>query len=181
MHFTSPWNSSFSGVRSRPITCKQSKKEDEKWENKCRENSKYYTTNKSSQDKPLAHEPHNIQKFPSHNQAVCLLHSALYRERREPKLQSCTTLPTSEYAPTAGFLLSEEEWESQNQLCAHLATAPTLWSIPGVSDQVKQGGKCLSSTFPKPDSLHAAALSWMKAHKTACQPGSSLASTHLKL
>lgn len=146
----------------------------------CRENSKYDTNNRSLQEKPLRHERHATQKFSSHDQVVCLLRSAISTENREPRRHSCSTLPSFWLHLHSGGFYS---WSSCGNLNtnsafnAHLATAPTLWSPPGVVGQ-REARREVS--FPW-DSLHVTALLWMTTHKTACQPGNGLAFTNLKL
>ena len=153
----------------------------------CRENSKYDVNNRSLQEKPLTHEPQAIwEKFPSHDQVVCLLHSAINTENREPKLHSCTTPPSFWLRLYGGIFTL---W-----VAVEIST-PTLRSVLALqqhqhSDLLLGGCRIKGSkerSFFSPnlfktwDSLHATALLWMKSHKTACQPGNGLAFTNCKL
>lgn len=150
MHFTSPWNSSFSfsGIRSCPIACKKSKKKKSRKQLAEKNPIKHGIHNRSLQAKPLSHEPHSmLEKFPSPDEVACL--GILHSGRAETKAQHCTTPPASGCTCTGEFHC-EQQQKSKCQLCIQWSPCIIINTelLLGMSQQGKQGEKFLFPSFP---------------------------------
>lgn len=116
MHFTSPWNSSFSfsGIRSCPITCRVRKKTGRE-KITCKENKKYYINNRPLQEKSQMHEPSAIWEV-SKSQSSCILKQMGRTE--SPTFTTAQPHPASGYACIFTLWLAAET--SMLTLCSVL-------------------------------------------------------------
>lgn len=154
----------------------------------CRENSKYYINNRAllcpwkALDTWTTGHAGDVSK----SRSSCLPVAFCNKEGELRAQASQLHNPTQPLAaPLRGdfyALSSIGNLSASSAFSAHLAATPTLWSPPGgVGTREARREGSLPNLFKTWDNLHATALSWMKSHQTAWQPGNGLPFTNLKL